>query len=261
MNDFVTLLLERKNGIARLILNRPEKHNALNAQMIRELRQAVEMLSGDEAVRVVILAASGKSFCAGGDLNWMREQVDKDRAGKIAESSQLALMLKDLDELPKPLIGRIHGPAYGGGVGMVSVCDIAIGSENAKFALTETRLGLIPATIGPYVVRRLGEGAARQVFMNGQAFDANRAVKLGLLAEAVRESDLDEAVGRQAGAFLACAPGAVARAKALCQALARENREDTLEYTANCLADAWESEEASQGIAAFFDREQPPWKQ
>ena len=259
MNNFETIKIEVNDNVARLILDRPEKHNAINALMIQELQEATEFLSTTDEIRVVVLAASGKSFCAGGDLGWMKEQAQKDRAGKIEQSTNLAMMLRKLDELPKPLIGRIHGPAYGGGVGMISVCDIAIASEQSKFSLTETRLGLIPATIGPYVVRRLGEADARQVFMNGKSFDAQRASKLGLISKLVPESKLDQAVGREVEAFMNCAPGAVAQAKSLCLKLARNPGLDQLDYTANKLADRWETEEATQGIDAFFNREKPPW--
>ena len=260
MSNFETLtLVTDPQGICTLTLNRPDKHNALNAQMIRELRDAAELSDKDNGIRVVVLAATGKSFCAGGDLGWMQEQAGKDRAGKIRESSQLAMMLQELDGLSKPLIGRVQGPAYGGGVGMMSVCDIVVASRSARFALTETRLGLIPATIGPYVVRRLGEGAARQVFMNAAMFDAERAQRLGLVSIVAGDDDLDSLVEEQARAFLDCAPGAVADAKALCQYLARNPQTDQLDFTANKLADRWESEEAQEGIRCFFAKEKPSW--
>ena len=259
MKSFQTITVIIENSIAVLTLDRPDKHNALNALMIKEIRQAVEILKRDDDVRGVVLSASGKSFCAGGDLNWMKEQASKDRLGKIAESSQLAMMLRDLDELPKPLIGRVHGPAYGGGIGMISVCDIAIASTDCRFALTETRLGLIPATIGPYVVRRLGEGHAREVFMTSKVFDANTALRLGLLSNVVSADALDDAIDIEVQALLQCEPGAVAAAKSLCQKLARNPGEDHLEFTANALADRWETKAATTGINAFFDRVKPPW--
>ena len=173
--QFETLQIARDaRGVATLQLARAEKHNALNATMISELRYAARLLGDDESVRVVILAAAGKSFCAGGDLGWMREQAEHDRTTKMAESSRLAHMLHAIDNLPKPVIAQVQGPAYGGGLGMLSVCDIVIATTGARFGFTETRLGLIPATIGPYVVRRLGEGRARQVFMNARIFPPRR---------------------------------------------------------------------------------------
>lgn len=260
--DFDNLQLHvDPRGVATLTLAREEKHNALNAQMIQELRRACAWLAETDTVRVVVLSALGKSFCAGGDLSWMQSQAEKDRAGKIAESSELAFMLRDLDSLPKPLIARVQGQAFGGGIGMMAVCDSVISVDTARFALTETRLGLIPATIGPYVVRRLGEGAARQVFMSGQVFNAERAVTLGLVAKTCRVDELDATVEAEVLPYLDCAPGAVAAAKALCQHLARNPDEDQLDYTAACLADRWESPEAQHGIDCFFQRKTPEWKQ
>ncbi len=261
MTDYNTLVLQTsQTGICTLTLNRPDKHNALNAEMIAELRAAVVDIESKPEIRVVILQANGRSFCAGGDLGWMQEQAAKDRAGKIAESSQLAFMLQDLDSLSRPLIACVHGAAYGGGLGMMSVCDIVVASKHAKFALTETRLGLIPATIGPYVVRRMGEGAARQVFMNATMFDSERALHLGLVSFSVEHDKLESIVQQQAQAFLDCAPGAVADAKALCQHLARSESSSQLEYTADKLADRWETNEAQEGISCFFARTKPRWQ-
>lgn len=259
MSAFETIILTTENSVAELTLDRVEKHNALNAQMISEIRQAVSEIISDESIRVVVLSARGKSFCAGGDLNWMKQQATRDREGKIAESTELALMLREMDELIKPLIGRIQGAAYGGGIGMISVCDIAIATDTVKFGLPETRLGLIPATIGPYVVRRLGEANARQVFMNGKRFDAAQAYKFGLISKVVDEQQLESAIESEVNAFLQCAPGAVADAKSLCMQLARNPDKDNLEMTANRLADRWESREAQQGIDAFFTGTRAPW--
>lgn len=261
MSHYNTLLLNTaENGICTLTLNRPEKHNALNAEMISELRAAVKSIEQSPHIRVVILAANGKSFCAGGDLGWMQDQVNKDRAEKIAESSQLAFMLQELDALCKPTIACVHASAFGGGVGMMSVCDVVVVSKNAKFALTETRLGLIPATIGPYVVRRMGEGPARQVFMNAMTFDSERAVHLGLASFSVDDLELNSRVLAQAEAFLDCAPGAVADAKALCQHLARTAAPTQLEHTTQKLADRWETAEAKEGISCFFNKTKPSWR-
>ncbi len=247
-----------EHGVATLTMMRAEKHNALNALMIREMRAVVKLLAADNTVRVVILAAAGKSFCAGGDLVWMQEQAAKDRTGKMQESSQLAYMLRELDVLPKPLIGRVQGAAYGGGIGMLSVCDTVVAVDTCKFALTETKLGLIPATIGPYVVRRMGEGNARRVFMSGKVFGAIQAQALGLVTEVVVADELDAAVEREVKPYLSCAPGAVADAKALCLHLAREGG-DMLDYTAGKLADRWESDEAQHGITCFFEKKMADW--
>ena len=178
-------------GVATLWLARAEKHNALSAEMIGEITEAAQALGADPGVRVVVLAAEGASFCAGGDLGWMRAQMAADAETRGREARKLALMLRALNELPKPLIGRVQGNAFGGGVGMLSVCDVAVGVDSLKMGLTETRLGLIPATIGPYVVARMGEAMARRVFFSGRLFGAEEAVRLGLLARAVPEGELD----------------------------------------------------------------------
>lgn len=247
------------SGIASLVLNRPDKHNALNAQMIAELHQAAESLGSDSDVRAVILSGEGKSFCAGGDLGWMREQFDNDRAAKIVEAKALAAMLKSLDELPKLLICVARGNAYGGGVGMLAVCDIVIAADDARFALTETRLGLIPATIGPYVVRRIGEGRARSVFMNARPFDAAFGQWLGLVSSVTAPDEIDAAIAREIKTVLECAPGAIANAKALCRSLGRDTTIDPLSFSAEKLADQWETSEAELGIKSFFERQRPPW--
>lgn len=258
---FETLRIEKaENGITTLWLARSEKHNAMNAQMMDELFQAADHLDECEQTRTVILAAEGATFCAGGDLKWMQAQAEKDRIGKMQEANRLAGMLKRLDSLKKPLIARVHGPAYGGGVGILSVCDLVVAATGTRFALTETRLGLIPATIGPYVVRRLGEGHARQVFMNAGMFGAERAHHLGLVSIVTSPEELETVTQKEAEAYLNCAPGAVADAKALCQNLARMPVADQIDYTANALADRWETSEAQAGISAFFAKETPPWR-
>jgi methylglutaconyl-CoA hydratase len=246
-------------GVAVLSLARPEKHNALDAAMMDALTDAAGRLGADPAVRVVVLAAEGASFCAGGDLGWMRAQRTADAAGRRAEALRLAGMLRALNELPKPLIGRVHGNAFGGGIGMMSVCDICIGAEGARFGLTETRLGLIPATISPYVLARMGEAMARRVFMSGRLFDAAEAVTLGLLARVVPAEALDSAVEAEVAPYLSCAPGAVAEAKALTRRFGLPIDAAVIEDTAAALIRRWESAEAAEGIGAFFDRRKPDW--
>lgn len=261
MSGYRTLTLETDvRGVAALTLNRLEKHNAMNAEMIDELADAAARLAADQAVRVVALASAGPTFCAGGDLSWMRDQAEKDRQGKIAGATALALMLKALDELPKPLVARVQGNAFGGGIGLMAVCDIVVAAEDAQFALTETRLGLIPATIGPYVVRRIGEGHARRLFLNARRFDAVMAREIGLVSVVRSAGELDAAVEEEVAAFLECAPGAVADAKRLVQALARRASDDPVAYSIGLLADRWESDEGKAGIDAFLNRRPMPWK-
>lgn len=247
-------------GIATLWLARPDKHNALSAQMIEELTAAAAQLGADPAVRVVVLAAMGKSFCAGGDLGWMQQQMAADADTRRAGARALAAMLNALNELPKPLIGRVHGNAFGGGIGMMSVCDVAVGARGARFGLTETRLGLIPATIGPYVIARMGEDRARRVFMSARIFDAAEAEALNLLAYTVDPEDLDAAIEDEIAPYLATAPGAVAAAKRLVRALGPRIDPAVIELSVEALVSVWEGDEAPEGIGAFFDKRKPRWQ-
>ncbi|MFK7875144.1 MAG: crotonase/enoyl-CoA hydratase family protein [Paracoccaceae bacterium] len=246
-------------GVATLMLARGEKHNAMNAQMLAELTTAAKQLGEDPAVRVVVLTGQGKSFCAGGDLTWMQEQMRADPETRGREARKLAEMLFALNTMPKPLIGRVQGNALGGGVGMASVCDIAIGADHIKMGLTETRLGLIPATIGPYVIARMGEGRARRVFMNAKIFGADEAVSLGLLARSVPAEDLDAAIESEIQPYLSCAPGAVAAAKALARQLGPRLDEAVIDDSVAALVAQWETDEAVEGIGAFFDKRKANW--
>ncbi|WP_170769265.1 crotonase/enoyl-CoA hydratase family protein [Ruegeria lacuscaerulensis] len=245
--------------VATLTLNRPEKHNAMSAQMISELTQAAAQLGADDAVRVVVLTGAGKSFCAGGDLGWMQAQMAADPATRFVEARKLAEMLQALNTMPKPLIGLVQGNAFGGGVGLASVCDIAIGVDTLKMGLTETRLGLIPATIGPYVISRMGAARARRVFMSARLFDAAEAVQLGLLAKTVPVDDLADAVEAEVAPYLSCAPGAVASAKALVRDLGPRIDDTVIDQTIRALVDRWETDEAQEGIAAFFEKRKAAW--
>ena len=247
-------------GIATLWLARPDKHNALSAQMIDELTQAAQALGADTGVRAVVLAAEGRSFCAGGDLGWMQAQMTADAETRRRGARALAMMLNALNELPKPLIGRVQGNAFGGGVGMMSVCDVAVGVHGARFGLTETKLGLIPATIGPYVLARMGEDKARRVFMSGRLFDGNEAERLNLLACTVDPEDLDAAIEDEVTPYLSTAPKAVAAAKALARALGPRIDAGVIDMTIDRLVAVWEDDEAPEGIAAFFGKRRPRWQ-
>jgi methylglutaconyl-CoA hydratase len=247
-------------GVATLWLARPEKHNALSAEMIAELTEAAAQLGTDPAVRVVVLAGDGASFCAGGDLGWMRQQMGADAETRRQGARKLAMMLNGLNLLPKPLIARVQGNAFGGGIGMMAVCDIAIAARGAKFGLTEVRLGLIPATIGPYVLARMGEDKARRVFFSARLFDADEAVRLNLAARAVDAGDLDAAVEAEIAPFLQAAPAAVAAAKAQCRAYGPVIDEARITDSIDRLVAAWEGEEAPEGIGAFFDKRKPRWQ-
>lgn len=247
-------------GVATLTLRRPDKHNAMSGQMITELTSAAELLANDDKVRAVVLTGEGDSFCAGADLAWMRAQASAGREERITEARKLALALRALNELPKPLIGRINGQAFGGGLGLVSVCDVAVAVDTARFGFTEVRLGLIPATISPYVLARMGEGRARRVFMSARIFDANEARELGLVSRAVPPQDLDAAVEAEVRPYRSASPQAVAAAKALARRLGPAIDDAVIDETVALLADAWEATDAAEGIAAFFDRRRPRWQ-
>ncbi len=246
-------------GVATLALARPEKHNALSQALIDELRAAAARIAADRDVRVVVLAGQGPSFCAGGDLGWMRDQMAGDAEMKRAAAQSIAGMLGVINTLPQPVIGRVHGNAFGGGVGMACVCDIAIAADHVKFGLTETKLGLIPATIGPYVLARMGEAHARRVFMSSRVFDAAEAVTLGIVARAVPAADLDAAVEAEVAPYLACAPGAVAAAKAFARSLGPTIDQETVDRSIAALIEQWNGDEAEEGIAAFFEKRKPVW--
>ena len=247
-------------GVATLWLARPDKHNALSAQMIAELTEAAAQLGDDPEIRVVVLAGEGASFCAGGDLGWMRQQINADAETRRAGARNLAMMLNGLNLMPKPLIARVQGNAFGGGIGMMAVCDIAIAAQGAKFGLTEVKLGLIPATIGPYVLARMGEDKARRVFFSARLFDADEAVRLNLAARAVNAADLDAAIEAEIAPFLNAAPGAVAAAKAQCRAYGPVIDEARINDSIDRLVAVWEGSEAPEGISAFFDKRKPNWQ-
>ena len=247
-------------GVAWVRLNRPDRHNAMDAAMIGELTEAADRLGRDPAVRVVVLTGAGRSFCAGGDLAWMQAQMQADAQARAEGAQSLADMLGALDRMPEPLIARVQGPAFGGGLGLISVCDVAIGVEGARFGLTEVRLGLIPATIGPYLVARMGAAQARRVFFSGRVFDAAEAVALGLLARAVPDAMLDTAVEAEIAPYLAAAPGAVAAGKRLVADLARPVDDAQIAQTVAALIARWESAESAEGISAFFEKRKPRWE-
>jgi methylglutaconyl-CoA hydratase len=257
---FETITIETDTrGVATLTLNRAEKHNALTAQMMADVTEAAAQLGADASVRVVVLTGAGRSFCAGGDLGWMQRQIAADGPTRRREAAKIAHMLHALNTMPKPLIGRVQGNALGGGIGMACVCDVAIGVRGAKFGLTETKLGLIPATIGPYVIARMGEALARRVFMNSRIFLGAEAAELGILAKAVATEDLDAAVEAEVAPYLACAPEAVAAAKALARRFGPTIDTAAIEDSIDALIGCWDGEEMPEGVAAFFEKRKAAW--
>lgn len=250
-----------KRGVATLLLNRPERHNALNDELIREVTEAAQQLDADPKVRVVVLTGAGESFCAGGDLKWMQGILNLSRAERVLDSAKLAKMLRTLNELSKPLIGRINGQAFGGGTGMMAVCDITIAAESANFALTEVRLGLTPANISTFVVAKMGRANARRTFLNARPLSARKAREVCLVDEVVPDAELDAAVEKEIGYCLQCGPGAIAATKKLIFFVDSHDVDTCVHYTANLLADTWESAEGQEGIRCFFNKETPSWRQ
>jgi len=249
------------DGVATVTLARPEVHNAFDEALIAELTRALKALDADPAVRVVVLGGEGRSFCAGADLTWMQRMAGYDHAANLADAGALAAMLAALDRLAKPTIARVHGAAYGGGVGLVACCDIAVAAEDAVFALSEARLGLIPATIGPYVVAAIGRRAARRYFLTAERFGAADALAIGLVHAVVPAAGLDARVRELADALLAAGPRAQAESKALIRAVAGRAIDDTvIADTVEWIAAVRASPEGREGIAAFLARRPPAWQ-
>lgn len=250
----------REGPVARLRLDRPELHNAFDAALIGALTAGLERLADDPHVRVVVLEGSGRSFSAGADLNWMRGMASADEATNREDALALAKLMRTLDELPKPTIARVHGAAMGGGVGLVACCDIAIGVPEAKFGLTEARLGLLPAVISPYVIAAIGPRQARRWFATGEIFDAAVAKRIGLLHEVVPAPELDAAVERQVGLLLKAGPVASAQAKTLVRSVQPHVDRDALDgATADLIAAMRVSPEGQEGLAAFLEKRTPAW--
>ena len=254
------LLTEHRSGVATLTLDRPALHNAFDATLIATLTTALHTLGSDDAVRVVVLQAAGASFSAGADLNWMRGMAAASEAENRDDALALARLLRTLDELPKPTIARVHGAAFGGGVGLVACCDIAIGAANARFGLTESRLGLLPAVISPYVIAAIGPRQARRWFATGEIFDAGEAQRIGLLHDVVNPTALDTAVQRQVELLLQAGPHAAAYAKALVRRVAAHADRDRHDAdNAALIAQLRVSAEGQEGLSAFLDKRKPAW--
>ena len=260
MTDAVLLEIDAR-GIATVTLNRPERHNAFDDDMIAALAAAFETLAGRDDVRAMVLGAGGASFSAGADLGWMRRMAGYGREENLRDANLLADMLAALWALPMATVARVQGSAFGGGVGLVSCCDIAVGAREARFALSEVRLGLAPATISPYVIDAIGPRAARRYFQTGERFDAARAAELGLLSEVVEATQLDATVSGIIAALLAAGPAAARAAKRLVaefagQPITAELRADTSVRIAELRA----SDEGREGLAAFLDKRPPAWR-
>jgi len=246
--------------IARITLNRPGKHNAMSVLMMSEITAVFDEIERNKEIRAVVMRGAGKSFCAGADLKWMQSNLDKTREQRIAESQRLSVLLTTIDQSSKLVIAALNGSSFAGGIGLMCACDIVISVDTARFALTETRLGLVPANITPYVLRKIGPANTRRVVLNACMFDASTAEKMGFVDVVVSADELDNAIDNELTQVLSCAPQAIARTKQMLAALDKGEVDNIEDYLIGQLADAWEGNEAQQGIRAFFAKQPPPWK-
>ena len=254
-----TLLVELSDDVLNISLNRPEVHNAFNDELIAE---AIDLFSNidPEAARVIVLKGAGKSFCAGADLNWMSRMVSYTRDENVRDSSALAKMYAIMNECPLPIVGRIQGAAIGGGVGLVSVCDVAISMSDAKFGLSEVKLGILPAVISPYVIAKIGETHARALFLTGERFETERALRIGLVHRSVDTIEqLDGAVYETVTQLKTSGPEAVRECKKLIAHVATHDLAGSVRYTIDAIATRRVSEEGQQGMSAFLRKELAPW--
>ena len=251
-----------ERGVATVLLNRPERHNAFDENMIAELTASFDSLAANEKVKLMVLRSNGRNFSAGADLDWMKRMANYSHEENLRDANLLAQMLHKLNYLPFPTIARVQGAAMGGGAGLVCCCDIAIASDSASFAFSEAKLGLIPATISPYVIQSIGAQAARRYFLTAERFDANTALRLGMVSECMDENEIDEEINKLAQAILANSTDAVKAAKQLVFDI--ENQEVNpalIEMTSERIAEIRASEEGKEGLAAFLEKRKPAWLQ
>jgi methylglutaconyl-CoA hydratase len=249
----------RDGLVARVWLNRPEQHNSLAAELVAELTSALHALALEAGVRVVVLGGRGPSFCAGADIALMKASAHATSEDNLAEAQRLAGLFTSLAELPKPVIARLHGHVLGGGVGLACACDIAVASDDARFALSEVRLGILPAIISPYVLRRLGDRAARELMLTGERLDALNALRYGLAHHVVPAGELDAKVEERVQALLAGAPRAQGRIKTLLELWADSSWEEYRSGLPRVLAEVRAGDEAKEGLGAFFEKRKPKW--
>jgi methylglutaconyl-CoA hydratase len=256
-----SLVLERQGPVAVVCMNRPDRHNAFDDALIAEMTESLRGLEADDGVRVVVLSGAGRSFSAGADLAWMRRMAGFSLDENRRDAMALATLMRTLAHLRKPTIARVHGAAYGGGVGLIACCDVAFATQKASFGLTEARLGLIPAAISPYVVAAIGERASRRFFLTGERFDAAEAFRLGLVHELAHDdADLDDKIGVLVDALLACSPAAQVAAKELIRAVAgKPVTSELIQDTAERIAKIRASPEGREGVAAFLEKRRASW--
>jgi methylglutaconyl-CoA hydratase len=255
----MSLQVESSGSVVRVTLNRPEVRNAFNEELIAGLTAWAESVTAGGQARVAVLAGAGKMFCAGADLAWMSKMVSYTHEENVRDARAAARMFEALDRLPIPLIGRIHGAALGGGIGLAAVCDIAIAAEDAAFAFTEVKLGIIPAVISPYTIAKIGQSAARELFLTGARFSATRAKEIGLVHAIGEESELDRIVAKYVNDLASCGPEALTAAKRLIADVAGSTRTAAIETTIDAIAQRRVSKEGQEGMGAFLARRPPSW--
>jgi methylglutaconyl-CoA hydratase len=258
--NYQTLEIVRQAQSATVVLNRPDVRNAFNEVTIAEITQAFRELGADAGVRAIVLAANGPAFCAGADLNWMKKMAGYTRDENRADAAQLAEMLRTIYRCPKPVIAKVQGDCYAGGMGLVAACDITLAADSANFCLSEVKLGLVPATISPYVIKAIGENAARRYFITAERFSAQEALRIGFVHTVVQADALDAATADIVKALSANSPNAVKEAKRLVQDVAGMPLTDALiADTAERIADIRSSEEGKEGVRSFLEKRKPGW--
>lgn len=253
--------MSQDGAVLTVALNRPEVHNALTPTMIRELTAVFQTIPNQKDVRVVVLTGNGRSFCAGADLSFMRAAADYTFAENVQDGEAIFDLMLMVDQCPKPVIGRVNGAAIGGGVGLVSCCDIVVAVDRAKFGFSEARLGIVPAVISPFVLAKIGADNARELFLTGERFAAVQAQRIGLVNHVVAEEALDTAVNERIAQLLQAAPGAQAAAKELIRQVSHQPKEAMRGYTANLIASLRDSKEGREGMSSFLEKRKPWWQQ
>lgn len=256
---FETIRFSLNDQIGKIILSRPEVHNAFNDIMIEELMNICSEISKEKDIRVIIITGEGKSFCAGADINWMKKMKDYTYEENLKDSLRLAVLLYRIYTLPQPTIARVNGAAIGGGTGLVAACDIAIASEKAKFSLSEVKLGLVPACISPYVIKRMGEMKCKELFLTGERIDAYHAKEYGLINYCAKEEELDSVVQEKIDMLLSSGPNAIAICKELLEKVPIQTPKEFIKYTAEVIASLRISDEAQEGMDAFLEKRKPKW--
>lgn len=256
---YTTIKYRNDDRIARVTFCRPEIHNAFNSTVITEMADVFHEIEKDDEIRVVVLTGEGKSFCAGADLNWMRSVITQSFEENLAESNALADLFYQIYTFKRPVVGKINGAAIGGGTGFVAVCDIAIAARTARFSFSEVKIGVVPACIGPYVIKKMGEGKARELFITGERMNAQRAFEVGLVNKVVDDDSLDDEVRMLVNSILSSGPEAVSMAKKLVSSVPNMSPEEFKPFTAEMIARLRISEEGQEGMDAFLTKRKPAW--